>query len=567
MPITITVTGNLLSIADAAETAQVTCTLIGYGTGVPRVVGTGVIVQPVQSLVPAATSFSFTVISPNHISPNGTPNQLFHVFNFYNHRGQLTSSGTYDLSLVTDGDSVDISSLTPLNDTGTPAPPNAVLLNPTGTQTISGFGLDATYFGSLSSSLAQSGAFRMANGDVVAWRNHANTGDDTLGVNSSDQLTLNGVAVAGVVSVFGRTGAVVAATNDYSFSQISGVASSGQYVTMVGDSGSGGTKGAVPAPGAGDAAASKFLKADGTWAVPAGSGTGLTSVGLSTDASWFTVGSSPLTSNGTITLDKTTGLTANEFLATPNGVTGTVGLRAIVAADIPTLNQNTTGTAGGLSGSPNITVGTISATSINGLTVTSSTGTLTVANGKTLTVDNTLELAGTDSTKMTFPSSSDTVVTLAATQTLTNKTLTSPALTAPALGTPASGTLTNCTGLPRTATIGFVIDGGGSTPATGDYAYWYIPVACTITGWVIAADQSGSAVCDILAASYATSPSFSSIAGTDKPTLSSAQAAKDTTLSGWGSTSISAGTFVKINLNSVTTCQRIMVQLIVTTSG
>ena len=45
-------------------------------------------------------------------------------------------------------------------------------------------------------------------------------------------------------------------------------------ITMVGDSGSGGTKGLVPAPGAGDAAASKFLKADGTWATPAGGGGG-----------------------------------------------------------------------------------------------------------------------------------------------------------------------------------------------------------------------------------------------------------------------------------------------------
>ena len=38
--------------------------------------------------------------------------------------------------------------------------------------------------------------------------------------------------------------------------------------TMVGDSGSGGTKGAVPAPGSGDAAGGKYLKADGTWGVP-----------------------------------------------------------------------------------------------------------------------------------------------------------------------------------------------------------------------------------------------------------------------------------------------------------
>lgn len=40
-----------------------------------------------------------------------------------------------------------------------------------------------------------------------------------------------------------------------------------------GDSGSGGAVGYVPAPAAGDAAANKFLKADGTWAItPAGGG-------------------------------------------------------------------------------------------------------------------------------------------------------------------------------------------------------------------------------------------------------------------------------------------------------
>lgn len=37
---------------------------------------------------------------------------------------------------------------------------------------------------------------------------------------------------------------------------------------MVGDAGAGGTKGLVPAPSAGDAAANRFLKADGTWAAP-----------------------------------------------------------------------------------------------------------------------------------------------------------------------------------------------------------------------------------------------------------------------------------------------------------
>lgn len=48
---------------------------------------------------------------------------------------------------------------------------------------------------------------------------------------------------------------------------------------FIGDSGSGGYSGNVPAPGSGDAAAGKFLKADGTWAVPSASASGSTSSG------------------------------------------------------------------------------------------------------------------------------------------------------------------------------------------------------------------------------------------------------------------------------------------------
>lgn len=71
------------------------------------------------------------------------------------------------------------------------------------------------------------------------------------------------------------------------------------------------------------------------------------------------------------------------------------------------------------------TLGVATATSINKVTITApaSSATLTIANGKTLTVSNTLTLAGTDSTVMTFPSTTDTVVTLTATQVLTNKTM------------------------------------------------------------------------------------------------------------------------------------------------
>jgi hypothetical protein len=65
---------------------------------------------------------------------------------------------------------------------------------------------------------------------------------------------------------------------------------------------------------------------------------------------------------------------------------------------------------------------------------------------KTLTtpIISTISNTGT----LTLPTSTDTLVGRATTDTLTNKTLTSPTLTTPVLGTPSSGTLTSCTGLP-----------------------------------------------------------------------------------------------------------------------
>lgn len=45
----------------------------------------------------------------------------------------------------------------------------------------------------------------------------------------------------------------------------------------------------------------------------------------------------------------------------------------------------------------------------SGLTLTPSTGTITITNAKTLTIDNSLELAGTDGTVMTFPTTSATL--------------------------------------------------------------------------------------------------------------------------------------------------------------
>ena len=97
-------------------------------------------------------------------------------------------------------------------------------------------------------------------------------------------------------------------------------------------------------------------------------------------------------------------------------------------------------TAGtGLSGGVITTSGTIA---IDSTVVATLTGTQTLTN-KTLTTPTISSIVNTGT--LTLPTSTDTLVGRATTDTLTNKTLTSPTLTTPALGTPASGNLANCT--------------------------------------------------------------------------------------------------------------------------
>ncbi len=110
--------------------------------------------------------------------------------------------------------------------------------------------------------------------------------------------------------------------------------------------------------------------------------------------------------------------------------------------------------------------------------------------------------------------------------------------------------------------LNFVIDGGGSVLTTGLKGFLEVPFNLTITGVTLMADQSGSAVIDIWKDTYANFPPTiaDTITASAKPTLSSAQKSKDTTLTGW-TTSVTAGDILAFNVDSATTVQRLTIAI------
>lgn len=105
-------------------------------------------------------------------------------------------------------------------------------------------------------------------------------------------------------------------------------------------------------------------------------------------------------------------------------------------------------------------------------------------------------------------------------------------------------------------------DNVGAVLPTGVIASYRVPVACTITGVTLLADQSGSVVVDIWKDTYANYPptDADSITASAPPTISSATNSEDTTLTGW-TTSVAAGDVLFFNVDSVTSITRLTICL------
>lgn len=280
------------------------------------------------------------------------------------------------------------------------------------------FGLKSLYYKSRTAAAASTGAVRLANTESLAWRNAANSADLALTVDSSDVLSFGGNPIVNIslgtayavlqmnagATAFSwatptGTGTPVLATSPTLVTPVLGVATATSINKLT-----------LTAPATG----STLTIADGKTATVSNT---LTFTGTDGSSVAFGAGGTVAYTSGTLA----------QFAATTSAQLASVisdetGSGALVFATSPSFTTPSLGVA--------------TAVTLNGVAFTPSTSaTIQVGNSSQLTLgasaqfsvsankiasfSNSLILAGTDSTTMTFPSTSGTVMTLGAAATVT----------------------------------------------------------------------------------------------------------------------------------------------------
>jgi hypothetical protein len=111
-----------------------------------------------------------------------------------------------------------------------------------------------------------------------------------------------------------------------------------------------------------------------------------------------------------------------------------------------------------------------------------------------------------------------------------------------------------------TRTINYVVDATPNVIGTGVKGQVTIDVTGTIESWTLVSDVVGNLVINVKKTTYANYPSFNSIAGTEKPTLSSQSKNKDDGLSTWN-TLLIAGDILRFEVESCDSIKQFMLAM------
>lgn len=232
-----------------------------------------------------------------------------------------------------------------------------------------------------------------------------------------------------------------------------------------------------------------------------GNGTAISAASSGTDYAPATNGTSILYGNGAGGFSNVTVSTGLSFIGgtlSATGGTGTVTTVSVVTAN------GISGSVANATTTPAITLtlGAITPTTVNGLTISTTTGTFTLTNGKTFAVTSGLTLSGTDSTVMTFPSTSATIARTDAANTFTG-TQTIGALVATTVNgntfTTGTGVLTIAASKTLTASNSITLAGTDATamtfpPASASIGYINLPQNSQSADYTLVLADSGKQI-------------------------------------------------------------------------